>query len=547
MGTTSGRNGIYPGAIAGETAVGLTVGNGISGAPNDALASQLYPPPPPDDLPDEETDGEADNSTNGAIDIALTNRERFVRRLGWSHDPFETSVAEREYNRLDLSGWADDMADSRHRRTETGRRRDRLVERATALPGQVYSRILAPVRNRPASGPAVADRPATLAVDSAGGLSHVSPSFLPSAYYVDPVQSRDRKEATFRTLRKPFPTIVFGAPGAGKTTLRLGVETDLRTWPDGTLIVTYRPAKLFELRQWTKGISIDDHKQAMAVDLAIDLFIQIVERFDTAAPRPSARQNSYLCRLVKQCGDRSLMDVMKRMMQSPPPPNPWGIGCLWHLVDRSPVRSVESSTAMRRWLDELKTQNRIDGPEHPKTPKKLWELALETAHVWNFKRIYVQVDGIDEFAETPGEMLPLIHSLLADTMNLAEEDVFLKLYLPDVLEEPLRDGDLKIWGYVNILRLDWSPHRLRALLIARFRAVGSYRIGFGDLAEPELGDQIDEMLIESAGGSPRRLIELVSALITAYTRRQTDLDFTNPITREDWTQALCQVTSAARI
>src|SRR5690606_39829827 len=78
--------------------------------------------------------------------------------------------------------------------------------------------------------------------------------------YVDPVQSRDRKEATFRTLRKPFPTIVFSAPGAGKTTLRLGVETDLRTWPDGTLIVTYRPAKLFELRQWRSEEHTPEHQ-----------------------------------------------------------------------------------------------------------------------------------------------------------------------------------------------------------------------------------------------------------------------------------------------
>lgn len=465
-------------------------------------------------------------------------RERFIHHLGWTHDPFETAVAEREYARVELSGAA--LEPPAERDTPAGRELIGMGGSGRLSTGKLRAML---GRGRRSS----AEQLPAGAAEACPGLSRVSPSFRPTAYYVDPTPSRERQEPTFRALRKAAPAVVFGAVGAGKTTLRLEVETNARLWPDGTLIVTYRPSKWFGPERPAGDVSYDEHRRAIVTELANDLFIQIIEQFRAAAPPPSDEQNSRLCHLIRLSDDGALQAVLHSIIADEEPQAPWGYAALWSLLGRAPVRPADPTAAMRRWLESLAAQHRPTYRDETWPPERLWDYALETVRLWQFKRVFIQVDGVDEFADTDEEILPLLRNLLSHLVDLAEEDVFLKLYLPDTLERAMRQPGVTPWAAVEVVRLLWSPHRLRALLIARFRAVGSYRVGLSDLAAPELAEELDEEIITAADGSPRRLIEVVGALLTTFSRRQTGDDFDQPITADDWAAVRDRAAAVAAI
>ena len=86
-----------------------------------------------------------------------------------------------------------------------------------------------------------------------------------------------------------------------------------------------------------------------------------------------------------------------------------------------------------------------------------------------------------------------------------------------------------------------------APLRARFRAAGSYRYDFADLAEESFGDAIDDDLIRESKGSPRRLLNLVDELLRVYLSRlnRDSLDLQQPITRKDFLAAKQKVCADA--
>ncbi len=92
--------------------------------------------------------------------------------------------------------------------------------------------------------------------------------------------------------------------------------------------------------------------------------------------------------------------------------------------------------------------------------------------------------------------------------------------------------------------LAWSPERLQALLLERYRAGGSRRMSIADLMVPELQDRIDTMLIEEAHGSPRRLLVLIHELIEAHIARG---GIAEPITMSDWQRAVMMADKRAPV
>lgn len=374
-------------------------------------------------------------------------------------------------------------------------------------------------------------------------------TFSPVNYYVDPVYETRRAGWTLSDLRRPEPTIIFGEYGTGKSMLRLALEVTVRGRYDGSLTVTYKPTERHEIGPGTADVSPDSHLRAITRELALDLFIQIVERFNVAAPPPTPEQNRKLCDLLGRLDYRTRSQINDLIVKitdpnQTAPDSLWGYAESWpQRFGRIRVNAVHRSLELEVWMKQLIALRDEPGQFHlpgRETGREQLDEALAVARLWGFERALVLVDNVDDHQMEPAAVWSLARALVADATGLAEQGLFLKLFLPASLEA--RVAEEPSAGAIHTLRLQWNERRLRKLLHERFRAAGTYRRDFGDLAEPGL-DDLDEQLLAAADGSPRRLIRLVDEMFHAYVGRlaEAGLAYGAPIREADMRAAMNKV------
>jgi hypothetical protein len=323
-------------------------------------------------------------------------------------------------------------------------------------------------------------------------------------------------------LQEPRAHFIYGLPGSGKTTLRLALDAHLRQKPKHTLSVTYCrfPTNPDSTNHWT----------ALAAELAIDLFIQIVEQIESFG-EPSPAQLDALRAQVLVGG---LSRLVERILDDPEPPSFWGLGTLWPSVSRSTVRRVVSSPALIKVL----AQSRL--PQHhassPQTGYAALLDGLQAAQRWGFKQTIVMIDGVDTPKRDIQFMLNLIQPVISALPDFEAHHVTFRFFLPLELRAPVSALLQSIAPNLTSAPLDsimgpWNDASLRRLLAQRFRAAGSRRVGFDNLAGPGLENRLDELLIRSANGSPRRLLQLISSLIDHHAARD---PHDRLITLDDW-------------
>jgi hypothetical protein len=128
-------------------------------------------------------------------------------------------------------------------------------------------------------------------------------------------------------------------------------------------------------------------------------------------------------------------------------------------------------------------------------------------------------------------MLDLIRPLIQLPADWQHYNIDGKFFLPLMLREPLLPLLPKSAFDVTIR---WDEEGLRALVERRFRAAGAYYRGFDDLAGPNLEDKLDDLLIRSAAGSPRHLLEIINLLLDKHAERDSQ---DRQIQLADWRQA----------
>lgn len=401
------------------------------------------------------------------------------------------------------------------------------------------------------------------------------PPVFPRAYYVDPRYADRRIGSVFDDLRAPGHALVYGEPGAGKTTLRLAVETYARAFPDKTLVVTYEPGRAVENEivgamadesaatpDAPNTAATDVHLRLLAAALAVDLFIQIIEQFGLRREPPTERQNDALCYLITTVEPR-LKAVLQRLMRGEEPADLWGFAWLWRRLDRPIVRPIVRTPQMHQWFDALRHRRR-EPDEEPLSGAALWQRSIETAQLWGFERVFIMLDGLDTYWRRPPDMLRLLDPLLRLLPEFAAQQVSLKAFLPVELEN-LVSGRLQAHGVpvdeVRVVVLAWTDERLRALVLARYRAARSRRHSLSDLVEEEAREEgddrltepagnntsliaverrrwpLDDLLIKAARGNPRRLLSILNALIDVHIG-DPDRPVERPIARAEFDTAV---------
>lgn len=330
-------------------------------------------------------------------------------------------------------------------------------------------------------------------------------------------------------LRQSTHAFVFGAPGQGKSTLRLTLEAECRTVLDGTLAVTYPMGE-----DILAPLSIEQHGSRLTRALARDLLVSVLEQFNPLNPAPNAKQIEALKSLLV-LGGRSLarwLDILTSTLCEADAL--WGLSRYWPHVGKAPVRYVENSPALQALLENLKP-----GPKDWSETLSSWETfwhGLEVAYEWGFKRVLVLVDGVDSRERTQETMLALLEPLLQQLSIAEEKRLFFKFFLPTELKETfeLRCRDLYPHPIFSIM-LMWDIDSLRHLLVQRLRAAAPSRryASLDNLAENGLA--LEQKVLQAAAGSPRRLLKIVSTLIDVHLLHQPQVPL---FTCQDWERTL---------
>jgi hypothetical protein len=144
-----------------------------------------------------------------------------------------------------------------------------------------------------------------------------------------------------------------------------------------------------------------------------------------------------------------------------------------------------------------------------------------------FASIYILIDGIDEQPDVrndPTRAVQLLSPLLESPGLLQELNIAFKFFLPDNLEEPMRNFDAARLDRIPVYHLVWSDYDLHNMLsrrLASFSLISETRqIGyvnyFRDLCDSNIDG--DALLVEAAKSSPRQLIDLARRVLEEHCR-----------------------------
>lgn len=355
------------------------------------------------------------------------------------------------------------------------------------------------------------------------------------SYYLHPSFTAGKKavnEITFRTLEENI--FIYGDPGSGKTTLRFMIEAECRTRLEKTLVVSNILGEDIEL-----PLSSDEHGRKLAKSIAIGLFIQIVEQFE-----PSKRSlDKKLIDVLKRqiiIGGRHVQRLLSFLLDPGIPNKRAGISAYWRMIGEIPVKYVTKTEALSQLINKCTNYNKMKNEDLTS-----WDLVAQGFHaarLWGFRRILIMVDGVDTRQRNTEAMLDLIKPLIEKFSGLAAQDVYFRFFLPVELRKTIENhiktitnGNLKAVKYRPII-IKWQKDDLYKILAQRFSAAGSHLDGFESLADKNL--KIDQKLINEAKGSPRRLLNLASALIDEHLARKPGK---SKMSKLDWDKARSRV------
>jgi hypothetical protein len=318
-------------------------------------------------------------------------------------------------------------------------------------------------------------------------------------------------------LRRADTAFVYGRPGDGKTMLRLALEADCRRSAERVLVASYVLEEDFR-----QAPTPAEHRQRLAQAMAIDLVVQIIERFNPLDPPPNDVQ---ITALAKQLviGGLPVQNLVKRVLDQPEPASVYGLSAHWSMVRRPIIRRVMASEALLTLLRQARQKMiEVAVAEDPLSD------SLTALQAWAFERGLVLVDGVDtNTTRSPEFMLALLQPLLDELPAFEKHRVWFKFFLPLELANQLTN-------YPNSFIMGkWQPADFQHLLAARFRAAGSRRVRWDDLAADDLPGSLDQALVKAANGSPRRYLHLIHALIDAHALRDPLDRF---ISLDDWSR-----------
>ncbi len=350
------------------------------------------------------------------------------------------------------------------------------------------------------------------------------------SYFVNPPYHGD--QTLLEAIKEPGHTAVYGAVGSGKTTLRYALEAACRAVPDKTLVISLEVGK-----SYSPIYTAQTTQKALLEALATDLFVQLLEQHHLfqgiLTPELTHKLSQFWQSTIP-----NFRRQIKRWLKKGEPESLVGISQWWAIWHRTIVSYTSLTQERDTFLKALRNQN------IPITHTNTLNLqaGVELARSVGYKQVFVLLDVAGAAQINQPQLLDQVHHILENLFAFTPSlPLYLKGFLPleskSLLNKSLQSYKQLTSPLFSAL-ISWKdPELLQAIIVNRFRSAGSLIKGFEAIASQKIVYQISAALITAADESPRRLLQLVSLLITAHAQR----DSTDPvITAEDW-QTMCQL------
>jgi len=328
-------------------------------------------------------------------------------------------------------------------------------------------------------------------------------------------------------LQREGHDFIFGAPGSGKTTLRLALEAESRS------VITPIVAVSYLFGEQSYRLRPEEHLHSLVKTLAVDLVVHLLERFDPLSS-PTEEQIQALSKLVNLGGDtlrrtlRILRDEIEHRNLDPH----WGISHIWENLGKMPVRYVEGAEPLANLIGRI-----LEAEAPARSPEAVTDIEaiFQAAHLWGISRIFLLVDAIDTVNLPAETLLNSIKSFLELLPALHRYPLTAKFFLPLELLEGIREYSAGLPFNVNLIIIEWNSQWQNELIRQRLRAVtlagGSRYSSLDQLAAPNL--ELSAKLIAASGGSPRKLLQMINRLFAICAEREKG---TITITHDHWQQ-----------
>ena len=309
-------------------------------------------------------------------------------------------------------------------------------------------------------------------------------------------------------LRSNRNVIILGSPGAGKTTLRLALEAEYRKTIEKTLVVT------LELNQpEDESAPKKDQYDQLAEALAIDLFVQVCEKYNPITDHPTPTQ---IATLGSQVIYARLSRVIEKMLDEPADGMPFGIAKHWSMIGKRAIWYIPPADELLKLLQNLL----LTTESTPRPSGKSALLAgIKASRSWGFQQIIILVDTIDQLDPIPEHMFNLIRPLIVEVDFWNKKNVHFKYFLlPEVapyIKNLLVTAGLR--DRFDNAKIVWDQESLSQLISRRFEAAESRHTRLGALASEEAADRLDHFLLVGAK-SPREVIERINFFLREIPR-----------------------------
>ncbi|HRQ39743.1 MAG TPA: hypothetical protein PLD25_17695 [Chloroflexota bacterium] len=354
------------------------------------------------------------------------------------------------------------------------------------------------------------------------------------SYFVSPPTTPVYDDILER-IREANPVFIFGAAGSGKTTLRYALEAMCRVSPDRTLAVTYTLGKTD-----APGNDVTAVWRSLTQALATDLFVQVMEQFHNMPP-PDAPLMERLARFwyaaIPHYG-RNLRLHLERFQ----PNDVTGISPVWWTTwKRAVVRYTPlTSERLSFWQQLMTLEDKM--PSEADVGREQFYEGLLLAKTLGFGQSYILVDVVDsskrQRLHLEDHLTTLLHVL--HTLN-PPIPIYPKLFLPERWQNHVNNLATSLgWLTPQTLSaiMQWNhPEALHTIIEHRFRSAGSRIIGLNTIASQDIAGRLDEMIIQTADQSPRRLLQVINLLFDAHASRDPDEPL---VTAVDWNR-MCQM------
>lgn len=362
--------------------------------------------------------------------------------------------------------------------------------------------------------------------------------------FVDPTPSLLDK------LQRRGHLVILADYGLGKTATRLALEYVLRSAraQPPCLCVTYTPS-LEDLAHHGADDLLEHMLRDMAAAAAIDLVVQFIERLDDLPRMLSAEQSAALARQARALPQQ----VQKRFQQVAREAH--HDGALWR-GDRavSGIRPVVRHVATtRRW--RLAVEVIAAAASGQRVPQP-WDRSLADARTLGFGEVVLLVDAIDEQQIDPAVQTELIAPLLAHAPALEERQVSMKCFMP--APEPSIARSMSTFmntltSSIEIATIErGTQDDLLSIVHERLEAASASPTSYPTLdwfKRDDIAESLEVKLAQLADGSPRRMMELVSAFLDYHSEH----GFLHVqergrpwITRAEWQEFLARVEPRSR-